>query len=215
MKYQRFFQILCLLLILGLGAGIAGCKASAGSQQGAGTAAPSTAATLGIADDGVFDNKDLFALMDEAEELLRQGKYTVQSDNLFVKAYFTKNSGISKTGITATGSAIVVELTRDAESNLEALRYGVFLDLVCSRYPDAICEADYSHTTGTNRPYMPYIFFCPGYKEAGFATALDCCKAIDWAEIKPMDNAFYLGYGSSPEILEFQLGNGVKIYGQK
>ena len=210
MKYKNgFFQILCLLLVLGLGAGIAGCKASAGSEQGAGTAAPSTTATLGVADDGVFDNKDLFALMDEAEELLLRGEYTVQSKSGFVRSYFKKCDDTAKGGLTITAESIIVAKQTDKIN--ETLQYGVFMDLVCSRYPDAICEADYAYTAGTNSPFRPYIFFCPGYKEAGFATALDCCKAIDTQQIKPMDNAFYIRYDSIPLIREFYM-SGTRIY---
>lgn len=159
----------------------------------------------------VFDKDDLFAIMDEAGELLHRGSYTIENPSSFVQYFFSTNRKILVDCYSTKGEAIIINYSKDRSDRETVLQYGIFLHLVCSRYPDAICDADYTYTFETNRPYFAYLFFYPNYKEAGYKTALDACKAIDESQKNIGDNAFYIHMGTYYEILEGRL-SGAIIY---
>jgi len=163
------------------------------------------------ADDGVFDNDDLFAIMDEAGELLHRGSYTIENPSRFVQYFFSTNRKILVDCYSTKGEAIIINYSKDRSDRETVLQYGIFLHLVCSRYPDAICDADYTYTFETNRPYFALLFLFPDYKQAGYKTPLEACVDI-YMTGKVQDNAFYIDMASYFEIFEGHFSRGGTVY---
>lgn len=151
----------------------------------------------------VFDNDDLLAIISEAKELLVGQKYTIENPSSYVQFFFRSNDQLLASCVETQENDIVLSASGATSKQQAVLEFGAFLHLVCSRYPDAVCSADYSYTADTNRPYFPYMFFFPDYKAAGYETALDACKAIAETSGKTEDNAFYIHMTDHYEILEW------------
>jgi len=195
-------RCLAILLILSLCACFTACqKTNAAGQPTLGTPAADT-----------FDNDDLFAIMDEAGDLLLRGSYTIEDPSEFVEYFFKCNAKTLGDCLESKGNTISIQYSSKHENIQTKLQYGIFLHLICSRYPDAVCEADFSYTAARNLPYLAYVFFYPGYKEAGYKTPLDACMDIYKALENSKDNAFYIHMGDFFVIREGRLDKGVVIY---
>lgn len=201
--------ITCVLAVLLL---LTVCTCMAACQRTDVVGQPITAVSA-PEDVGVFDNDDLFNIMDEAEKLLLEGSYVIENPSEYVQYFFKSNRQILVNCFDEKEDAIVISYSEDKSDRKIALKYGIFLHLICSRYPDAVCKEDYNYVPyKTNRTFSAYVFFYPAYKEDGFETPLDACKFIADALENSKDNAFYLHMGDFFMIFEGRLDYGTVIY---
>ncbi len=196
-------KFLALVLVIILCTGLSACQIIHAAEQ----------PVVAPVDDGVFDNDDLFAVMDEAESLLQNGSYIIESPSEYVQYFFNENEQILVNCFERKDTSIIISYSADRADRQTVLTYGIFLHLICSRYPDAVCKADYKYIPGkTNRTFSAYVFFYPGYKQDGFETPLDACKHIAKAIENSKDNAFYIHMGDNFRILERRKDYGTLIY---
>lgn len=202
MRKNLITRVLAILLILTMCTGFAACqRINAASQP-----------TLGTSPEAdTFDKDDLLAMMDEAGKLLHRGSYTIENPSSYVQYFFRVNKKILVDCYNTKGETITINYSKDRSDRGTVLQYGIFLHLVCSRYPDAICDADYTYTFETNRPYFALLFLFPDYKQAGYKTPLEACADI-YTTGKVQDNAFYIDMSSYFEIFEGHFSRGETVY---
>lgn len=195
-KLTRFITIaLIALLSLGLSA----CQKE--DTNPSVTTTPTTVPSTTAAPD-MFTRDDLMAIMDEAGEIFKTGSYTIENPASFVSFFFRVNNQLNNYSET-TESTILLSYDPNKimfRESKGALQFGIFLHLVCSRYPDAICDSDYTCGPDTNRPYFGKVFFAPDYQKAGYETSLDYCKAIAEGEKVTVGHVFYIAFNKDLTI---------------
>ena len=216
-------RISALLLILILLGAVTGCNDSAPDLTAPLPAESTSAPTQTFPDsngvsaptyvcDDSFDNSDMAALKQEAAIMMHQEPLVFESPSRYVRSYFTVCSQFNSNYLTWEKDRLTLNYMPTSTEGKDALEYGIFLHLLCSRYFEAICESDYDYVPGMSSLYNAELFFCPGYKEAGYETVLDCCIAIDKKTAQNVSNAYYIRFDSPSVIRRVSLENGEIVY---
>ena len=160
--------------------------------------------SLSTADNGIFDENDLLAIMDEAGEMLLNGKVTIKDPSYFVRHFFNWNRQILVNCYSTEDNVITIDYSSDLADRQTVLQYGIFLHLVTTRYPDCVCEVDYAYDAiNMNRNYWPVMFFYPDYQKTEYASVLDYYKAIESGVLPKAENSFYIFFNDSFRFYEY------------
>lgn len=202
-----FFLISILLVTLVLIS--AGCKTAEQSSPSASaetTAPPETTVPPTTEDDGVFDEKDLLALLDEASEMVSNlESIVIENPNIYVRACTSASASVLGDCYTKEGNQITLTCVKENSDRRHVMNFCVFIHLLTMRYSDAICDWDYDYNSMSALSKFPVLFFCPSYKELGFDTPLDCLKAYESKEFNERDNFFYIWVDDKCAVFEYDV----------
>ena len=200
MKRNIAFILISILLVT-LVLISAGCKTA---EQSSPSASAETTVPSTTEDDGIFDEDDLLALLDEAGTILAtEDTLVMLHTSVYVRWFININREILQGFYIWEDDTITLTCVKEDSDRREIMKYGVFLYLLTERYPDCVCDFDYRYTSMSNLPKDPIMFFFPNYKEQGYDTVLDCLKAIDSGDIDRQDNSFYILVDDTFWILEY------------
>jgi hypothetical protein len=204
------------LLLAALTLLLCGCQASLPvSTTPAETSAETTAAPTTTAPADIFDETDLLAILDEAGEILKEnGTVELRDPSYYVRYFFKFNNEILAGCFTQQDDVITVAFSGNDTNQETMLRYGIFLHLLASRYPDRICLIDYDYTPDRNIGFFPILYCYAEYRQAGYDTVLDCYKAVQYAILPPLDNSFYINFDGCiiTEYASSTFGGGIRWY---
>ena len=194
-------QLVAILLLAALLIGITGCKAS-GDTALAETTIPST-----TEDDGIFDEKDLLAILHTAGSMVEsQDAVKMVNPSKYVRIFLQANSSTMADCYAEADNTITLTCVKENSDQRYIMNYCVFLYLLTSHYPDCVCDYHYDYNPMGGAYQMPILFFCPAYHELGFATPLDCLKAYEKKDYTERDNFFYIWFDDTLQIYEYDNG---------
>lgn len=190
-------QVIALALLVVLAVVLSACQKE-NAHPSVTTAAPTTIPTTTAAPD-LFIGDDLMAIMDEAGEIFKTGSYVIENPNSFISHFFRDydNKHLLRHAEITENSIMLSYNPENIYESKDALQFAIFLDLICTQYPDAFCDSDYTYTFATSRQRICSIFFAPDYESYGYSTPLDLYKAFEKNEAVAERNCFEIYYNSS------------------
>lgn len=216
LRKSKFVQLVVLALLVVLAMVLSACQEKHESPSSPSTALTTIPSTTAAAD--LFTKDDLMAIMDEAAEICETGSYVIENPNEFILHFFNDSNNhhvLRHAEILKERITLSFDPNKIYESK-SILQFGIFLDLICSRYPGTFCDADYSYSFLTNRMKFCSIFFAPDYKAYGYASPLDLYKAFEKNEAVARNDCFEIYYNYSQVIELWSAYNGqntsYKIY---